>query len=144
MQGKRRSCGLLPRANLVTNSHPMAELSESLRGKFTGLTVGVSGLGKAELTQRISKNQETEVYSTSRPGILVKMFDLDCGKPDEVSFGAYTSYNLELANFQFLQQIEALRVRVPTFYGSSLDGERKIAYIVMECVFRRYSDSDSN
>src|SRR5687767_1954488 len=109
-----------------------ADKDDSLRGKFTGLSLGVSGLGKAELTHLLSKNSETEVYATSDPGILVKMFDLECGKPDEVSYGPYMAYGLELENFGDIQQIEALRARIPAFYGSDLDGPKKFAFIVME------------
>ena len=57
-------------------------------------------MGKAELTQLLGQNNETSVFLTSRPGLVVKVFDLECGKPDEVSYGPYLSYNIEVENFE--------------------------------------------
>ena len=33
------------------------------------------------------KNAETTIYHTAHPGIVVKTFDLDCTKADEISYG---------------------------------------------------------
>ena len=54
---------------------------ESASGKFTGLCLSLPGAGKVELAQLLSKNNETAVYATSRSDLLVKVFDLECGKP---------------------------------------------------------------
>lgn len=105
---------------------------ESASGKFTGLCLSLPGAGKVELAQLLSKNNETAVYATSRSDLLVKVFDLECGKPDEVSYGPYLSYGLEVENFEDIQQIEDLRGRVPAFYGSNIDAERRFAFIAME------------
>src|SRR5262249_10085330 len=81
---------------------------------------------------QIVKNSETSFYATSHPAVVVKVFDLDCGKADEVSYGPYLGFQVELENFGDIQAVEALRSKVPVYYGSNLDMERKFAYIAME------------
>lgn len=105
---------------------------DSVGGKFAGLSVLLAGVGKVELTKLLHENSETSVYATSRPGLVVKMFDLECGKPDEVSYGPYLAYSGEVENFDDIQSVDELRRRVPTYYGSNIDYERKFAYIAME------------
>lgn len=118
----------------LTPSPPMAiiEPTESAAGKFAGLSITLSGFGKIELTKILHQNSDTAVYATSRPGLVLKTFDLECGKPDEVSYGPYLSYCTEVENFEDVQDIEELRCRVPAYYGSNLDMERKFAFIAME------------
>lgn len=99
---------------------------------FAGFTVNVSGVGNVELIELLNQNSETAIYATSQPGLVVKTFDLECGKPDEVSYGPYLSYRVEVENFEDIQAIEELRVRVPAYYGSGMDGGRKFAFIAME------------
>lgn len=101
-------------------------------GKYLGLNVTLTGVGKAETTRLLHQNSDTSIYATSTPGIVLKTFDLDCGKPDEVSYGPYLSFQVEVENFSDIQQVEQLRVRVPAYYGSNLDSQRKFAYIAME------------
>lgn len=97
-----------------------------------GTTVSLPGVGKIELTRLLSQNSDTAVFTTSHPGLVLKTFDLECGKADEVSYGPYLSFGLEVENFQDIQDHEELRSRVPAFYGSHLDVERKVAFIGME------------
>ncbi|HYV26482.1 MAG TPA: hypothetical protein VFA77_03050 [Candidatus Eisenbacteria bacterium] len=108
------------------------ETNTPFPGKFAGQSVNLVGVGKAVLTQLLSKNSETSVYATSHPGLVVKTFDLECGKADEVSYGPYLSFRLEVENFRDIQGIADLRSRVPAYYGSNIDVERKFAFIAME------------
>ncbi len=118
----------------LNSNLPMANMgsTEASAGKFAGLKVSLAGVGKLELTQVLFKNSETSIYATSRPGLVLKTFDMDCGKPDEVSYGPYLSYGVEVENFQDIQRIDELRSRVPAYYGSNLDSERQFGYIGME------------
>jgi serine/threonine protein kinase len=109
-----------------------ADASKLGQGKFTGLAVDLIGLGKNRLTELISEHGETSVYRAAHPGVVVKMFDLECGKPDEVSYGPYVAFNLERENFQDIDAIAELKRSVPAFYGANIDFEKKYAYITME------------
>src|SRR5262245_12012059 len=110
----------------------IAETTESSAGRLAGVSVNLAGVGKATLTHAICKNSETAIHATSHPGLVVKTFDLECGKADEVSYGPYLSFTMEVENFQDIQGIEELRARVPVYYGSNIDAERKFAFIAME------------
>ena len=109
-----------------------ADATESPAGKFTGLTIEVAGLGKVELADVLKKNAETTIYHTAHPGIVVKTFDLSCGKADEISYGPYLSWGLELANFEDILAIEDLRPLVPAYYGANIDYDKKYAFVAME------------
>jgi serine/threonine protein kinase len=100
--------------------------------RFQGLRLDLPGLGKVGLTQLFKQTTETLIFRTENPGIIVKVFDLECGKPDEVSYGPFTRFGLELANFEDIMNIEALRRFVPIYYGASINYEGKYAYIAME------------
>lgn len=100
--------------------------------KFTGLKVDLPGLGRVELTEIFKQTTETTIFRTDNPNIVVKLFDLDCGKVDEVSYGPYTRFTLELANFEDIMNQETLRRFVPVYYGANINYERKYAYIAME------------
>src|SRR5947209_20343617 len=93
---------------------------ESPAGKFTRLTIEVAGLGKLELTDVLKKNADTTVYHTAHPGIVVKTFDLSCGKADEISYGPSLSWGLALSNFPDILAIEHLRPLVPAYSGASI------------------------
>ena len=80
----------------------------------------------------LKKNSETTIYRTVYPGIVVKVFDLSCGKADEISYGPYMSFTLEQANFEDILEIPDLRPLVPAYYGSNIDYEKKHAFIAME------------
>jgi serine/threonine protein kinase len=110
----------------------MPEALDVSAGKFAGITLSAQGLGRLQLTRLLHQNSETSIYACSQPGVVVKMFDLDCGKPDEVSYGPYLGYKVEVENWQDLQTMDDLRARVPAYYGSDIDYERKFGYIVME------------
>lgn len=107
-------------------------LSEAPADKFTGLALDLVGLGRLQLTELLNRNTETRVYHTTDPRVAVKMFDLSCGKADEISYGPYMSFGLEVANFEDILAIEALRPFVPAYYGANINYEQKYAYIAME------------
>lgn len=90
------------------------------------------GLGRVKLTGLLHQNSETAIYNSTRPGMVIKTFDLECGKADEVSYGPFLSYRVELENWKDLQSIDELRGRVPAFYGADVDYERKLGFIAME------------
>jgi serine/threonine protein kinase len=100
--------------------------------KFAGLNIDLAGLGRVQLTHLLAQTTETAVYYINHPGIVVKIFDLDCGKADEFGYGPYTRFGLELANFEDIMKIEPLGRFVPTYYGANINHERKFAYIAME------------
>ncbi len=106
--------------------------NDSPSGKFAGLSVNLSGVGRVSLTHALFKNSETSIYATTHAGLVLKTFDMDCGKPAELSYGPYLSYGVEVENFQDIQRIEELRSHVPAYYGSSIDTERKLGCIGME------------
>src|ERR1051325_997035 len=110
----------------------MPDQPTTATAKFTGLKVDLPGLGRLGLTHLYAQTTETSIYRTENPGIVVKMFDLDCGKPEEVSYGPYIRFQLELANFEDIMNIEALRRFVPIYYGANVNYEKKYAYIAME------------
>ena len=109
-----------------------ATVSDEPIEKFAGEKLDLSGLGKVELTQILKQTTETTIYRISHPGIVVKIFDLSCGKPGEVAYGPYLRFELELANFEDIMAIEELRRFVPTYYGASVLYEKEYAYIAME------------
>lgn len=108
------------------------ESTDSVSGRLTGVTVNLSGAGKVELTRPLNQNSETSVYATSHPGLVVKTFDLECGKADELSYGPYLRFRVEVENFRDIQGIEELCSRVPAFFATDMDVERKFAFIAME------------
>ena len=60
------------------------------------------------------------------------MFDLSCGKADEISYGPYMSFGLEVANFEDILALEDLRPYVPAYYGANINYDQKFAFIAME------------
>jgi serine/threonine protein kinase len=111
---------------------PIAAAPESLGGKFAGVTVAVSGVGQVTLTHLLHENSETSIYAVSQPGLVVKVFDLECQNPEEVSYGPYLSYKVEVENWEDIRAIPELRSQIPAYYGSDFDFERKFAFIAME------------
>lgn len=104
----------------------------SIKNKHAGLAVNVSGLGGVRLIQAIASNPETAIYLTDHPGVIVKVFDLDCGKPDEIGYGPFANFQAELANFEEIIHLPALRDFVPAYFGANIDYDRKFAFIAME------------
>lgn len=102
------------------------------QGKFTAKSIDLLGIGKIQLGRLLSQHSETAVYRTNRPDVVVKTFDLDCGKPDEVSYGPYVGFNLEKENFEAINRVPYLKMCIPTFYGADIDYETKCAWIAME------------
>jgi serine/threonine protein kinase len=102
--------------------------------KFAGLKIDLPGLGRLALTEIFKQTTETTIYRSDNPNIVVKVFDLDCDsdRPDEVAYGPYTRFGLEIANFEDIIKHDSLRRFVPTYYGASINYENKYAYIAME------------
>ncbi|MBI4662243.1 MAG: hypothetical protein HY735_25775 [Verrucomicrobia bacterium] len=108
------------------------ESTESAAGRLAGMSVNLVGAGQVELTRLLNQNSETSVYATTHPGLVLKTFDVDCGKADELSYGPYLRFRVEVENFNDIQGIEELRSRVPAFFGSDVNVEPKFAFIAME------------
>jgi len=110
------------------------ETTTAVPAKFAGLKVDLPGLGRIELTEIFKQTTETSIYCTDNPNIVVKLFDLECDsdRPDEVAYGPYTRFGLELANFEDIVNHESLRRFVPVYFGANINYEGKYAYIAME------------
>jgi serine/threonine protein kinase len=101
-------------------------------GRFTGLTVELPQAGPICLGGLLAETTETELYYSDCPGIVVKLFNLECSRPDEISYGPYLGFKLELANYEDIQKIADLAPYVPSYHGAHIDYERKYACIAME------------
>jgi serine/threonine protein kinase len=101
-------------------------------GKFLGLTLELPGLGQVQLISLLAQSTETAVYRINHPGVIVKTFDLSCGKIDEISYGPYTRFGLELANFEDIIKQQDLKQFVPAYYGANVNYKEHYAYIAME------------
>jgi serine/threonine protein kinase len=110
----------------------VVEVSAAPRRRYAGARIDLLGLGKVELTRLLIETSETQLYLTEHPGVVAKVFDLECGKADEVSYGPYMSFAVELANFEDVLGIEELRPFVPAYYGANIDREKKYAFVAME------------
>jgi serine/threonine protein kinase len=110
----------------------MEDLEATEQESLVGQGVNLAGVGKLEMIRLINRNSETSVYATSHPGMVLKTFDVECGKTDELSYGPYLSFRVEVENFEDIQGIDELRARVPAYYGSNIDVARKFAFIAME------------
>lgn len=106
--------------------------ADSTSGKHAGVSVNLTGLGRVRLSQAIAINPETALYLTDHEGVVVKVFDLECGKPDEVSYGPYANFQAELQTFEEIVALETLRHYVPTYLGANIDYDHKYAFIAME------------
>src|SRR5947207_8572760 len=101
-----------------------ADPIESAADQYSGLTIDLVGLGKVQLSHLLKSNTETRIYQTTQPRVVVKMFDLSCGKADEISYGPYMSFGLELANFEDILAVDDLRPLVPAYYGANINYDR--------------------
>src|SRR5690349_19353134 len=101
-------------------------------GKFTGLTVDLPQVGSICLAGILARTSETELYYTDCPGIVVKLFDLECSRADEISYGPYLGFKLELANYEDIHHLKSLAPFVPAYYGAHVDYEQKYGCIAME------------
>ncbi|MCB1127646.1 MAG: hypothetical protein KDM81_14225 [Verrucomicrobiae bacterium] len=101
-------------------------------GRHAGLVVNLPGLGQVTLLQAIVQNPETSLYLTNHGGVVVKVFDLDCGRADEVSYGPFANFQAELATFEEIRTSEVLSAHVPGWFGADIDYRRKFAFIAME------------
>lgn len=110
----------------------VTEQAGALGIKYSGIELRFAEVGSVTLSTALRAGSETAVYRTDHPEIVVKIFDLGCGNPEEVSYGPYVAYELEVANFEEIAPYRALRESVPKYYGASLDFERKFAYVGME------------
>lgn len=126
----------------------MNTTTESAEGKYAGLTIDLFGLGKVHLTRALRVGSETSVYFCTHPRVVVKTFDLSCGKPGEVSYGPYLRFTLELANFEDIIKIESLKGIIPAYYGANINYEEQYAWIAMEYLLgenlQSWSDEASN
>ncbi len=104
----------------------------AVEGKFAGLSVELPDQGSVRLGGLLAQTRETEVYRTDRPGVLVKVFDLECGKPDQISYGPYLAFGAELGNLELVHAQADLRAVVPAYYGANIDYARKYAFVAME------------
>src|ERR1051325_10094708 len=104
----------------------------SRAGRFTGLTVDLPQAGQICLGGLHAQTTETELYHTDCPGIVIKLFNLECSQPDEISYGPYLGFKLELANYEDIRKIADLAAYVPAYHGARIDYERKYACIAME------------
>ena len=100
--------------------------------RHAGLAIHLAGLGQVRLLRALAQNPETALYQTDHAGVVVKVFDLSCGKPDEIGYGPYLNFQAELANFEEIHATERLRGFVPAYYGAHIDYEGKYAFIAME------------
>jgi serine/threonine protein kinase len=100
--------------------------------KYLGLNLPVTGLGEVQLQHILHGRTDTHVFYTNHPGVVVKLFDLDCGKADEISYGPYADFGMELANFEFTLGVEDLKSCVPAYYGAHIDYAAKYACIALE------------
>jgi len=105
---------------------------ESAPSRLSGLDLRHPSLGTITLAGVFKQGADTELYLTDRPGVVVKVFDLTCDKADEISYGPFVSYKLEIAHFEDVTKTEELRPLVPIFYGADVDYQRKFAYVAME------------
>lgn len=105
---------------------------KSSEGAHAGLAINLAGLGTVRLSHAIVQNPETALYLTNHIGVVIKLFDLRCGKADEIGYGPYLNFKAELATYEEVQAIETLRWHVPTYYGGNIDYDRKFAFIAME------------
>ncbi|MCF7764678.1 MAG: hypothetical protein K9N62_13490 [Verrucomicrobia bacterium] len=105
---------------------------QPLDGKFSGFTIDLVGIGKAQLTRLLKQSTETSIYQTSHAGVIAKMFDLNDGQSAELRHGPLLSYNLEVKNFKDILDLDDLRPLVPAFYGSGIDRQNRCAFIAME------------
>lgn len=100
--------------------------------RFTGLQIELPEVGAVTLGNALRMASETAIFLTNRPEIVVKVFDLECGMEEEVSYGPYVSFQLEVANFEEIGALKSLQQAIPAYYGSGLEFERKFAYVAME------------
>jgi serine/threonine protein kinase len=100
--------------------------------RFSGMTIDLAGLGRTRLTYVLKQTSETVIFRTTHEGVVVKIFDLTDPKPGELAYGPYTRFGLELANFDDIIKIDALRPFLPAYYGASVNREKQFAYIAME------------
>lgn len=101
-------------------------------GKFTGVVLDLPHAGKVILGGLVAQTTETSIYATNAAGIVVKMFDLGCEKPDEISYGPFMGFKLELANYEEIDRVGEVARFVPAYHGAHVDYERKYAGIAME------------
>ena len=100
--------------------------------RFVGRQLTLPNLGGVSLASVLRGGSETAVFRTDKPDVVVKIFDLDCGLPDELSYGPYVEYQLEVANFEEILNIPELKAFVPAFFGADIDYECRFAFVGME------------
>jgi serine/threonine protein kinase len=96
------------------------------------MSIELPHVGIVELTLVFAEATETQLYYTDHPEVVVKVFDLGCGRSDEISYGPYLGFNSEFLNYQHILGVEELRPYVPALYGGHIDYQKKHAFIAME------------
>jgi serine/threonine protein kinase len=110
----------------------VVDVNGAVKAKYQGASVRIPSLGSVQLLELLATNSETEVYRTNHRQVVIKVFDLSCRRADEVNYGPYMEFQLELANFEDLQNMEELHEIIPRYYGAQIDYEQKFACIAME------------
>jgi len=100
--------------------------------RFSGLQIELPEAGAVTLGNALRMASETAIFLTDRPDIVIKVFDLECGNEEEVSYGPYVSFQLEVANFEEIGALGSLHHAIPAYYGSGLEFERKFSWVAME------------
>lgn len=114
----------------MSQSDPSVQWGE----RFVGRKLVLPDRGEVSLASVLRAGSETAVFRTDQPDVVVKIFDLDCGLTDELSYGPYVEFQLEVANFEEILSIPELRAFVPGFFGADIDYERRFAFVGMECL----------
>lgn len=117
---------------MITTMQPPPVPAAETDSRFVGLTIDLAGLGRTRLTHLFKKTTETSLFHTTHPGVIVKIFDLQSDTPGELAHGPYVRFGLELANFDDITKIDALRPFLPAYYGANVNHEKQFAYIAME------------
>ncbi|MFA4842697.1 MAG: hypothetical protein WC658_02565, partial [Candidatus Omnitrophota bacterium] len=108
--------------------------SRKREGKYSGRSINIESKGEVQLTTILAENLDkiNGVYETDNPDVVVKMFDLSCANPNEVSYVPYQNYAQESWNIADLLEIKELLPFVPAFFGNAINAEERFAFIAME------------
>ncbi len=83
--------------------------------RFSGLQIELPEAGAVTLGNALRMASETAIFLTDRPDIVIKVFDLECGNEEEVSYGPYVSFQLEVANFEEIGALGSLHNAITAY-----------------------------